>query len=514
MKYAHFLHIYQPYDQHPGILDKIVNESYRPLFRGLLKIPGARITLNVNGVLLELLFKHGYRDVIDSMKDLLESGKIELTGSAKYHAFLPLIPAEEVERQIALNHETLKRYFADLFEPRGFFPPEMGYSPKVAHAVEKLGYKWILIDEVALGGTKDHLRKTLYQIKGTNLKVFFREKRTSNLVMGALVRSAQSFLQTQKSRQGENAYVITAMDGETFGHHRPGFDQALFDILGSDKIENVLISDLLGDFKEVKEVMPIDSSWVPSAKEVAQGNPFTLWFDKSNKIHNYEWELATLAIETVNNSRFSDKNYPQLREETQNWESLSGEEKRVEKQKRAWVQARDALDKALNSDPWWWACAKPWWSVEMVEKGMNALYKVVLSVPVASAEAKNRAEDLYKNIIFTAHEWQRAGVVDKMAENDSQERRIPLSKRFGAGNYYKALLQALNEEEKKASANREYEKAIKWRDGQYKLERDLDIYDAVHVMDLFRVEGNFSRFQEILKEYQEKYRKISRGQPE
>ena len=45
MKFAHFIHMYQPWWQHPGILDKITNESYRPLLRGFIKNPETKSLL-------------------------------------------------------------------------------------------------------------------------------------------------------------------------------------------------------------------------------------------------------------------------------------------------------------------------------------------------------------------------------------------------------------------------------------------------------------------------------------
>ena len=113
--------MYQPWWQHPGILEKIANESYRPLIRGLLKEPKTKITININSVLTEMLFEHGYRDVIDNLKLLVEMGRVELTGSAKFHAFLPLLPDHEILRQIQLNEETNRRYFGEFYNPKGFF---------------------------------------------------------------------------------------------------------------------------------------------------------------------------------------------------------------------------------------------------------------------------------------------------------------------------------------------------------------------------------------------------------
>ncbi len=515
MKFGHFLHMYQPWWQHPGILEKITNESYRPLIRGFLKIDKTKITLNINSVLTEMLFEQGYRDVIDNLKLLVEMGRVELTGSAKFHAFLPLLPEEEVIRQIRLNDETNKKYFGDAYEPKGFFSPEMGYSPKVAQAVEDLGFKWILADEVAVSDPSkvSHFDKT-YIVKGSNLEVFFREKNPTNIIMAALVRSAQSFKDVMRERLAQQAYVVTAMDAETFGHHRPGHEQVLFEILADDEIENVFISDLPKYLPDKEEVMPKDSTWASSWQDVQEGNPFNYWFNRKNKIHTDEWEMVDIALRAVNDSKYNDKHYPAMKEQFENWSNLTDEQKKEEENKRRWVKARDLLDKALNSDPFWWACAIPWWSVEEIEKGMNALYKVVLEVPDSSEKDRTLMDDLYKRILVTAHEWQRTGYIEKIRGDEAKTRSIPLSKRFAAEHYYDALLEALGEEEKKAASNREYEKAIKWRDSQYKLERDLDIYDAVHVLDVFRVEGDFKRFEEILAKHKELYKKISIGQPE
>lgn len=518
MKWAHFLHIYQPADQHPGILEKIVNESYRPLLKGFLRTPETKVTLNINGTLVEKLFEHGYRDVLEDIKVLVDMGRLELTGSAKYHAFLPLLPEKEVERQIRLNEETMKKYLGDAFVKKGFFSPEMGYSPKVAAVVEKLGYEWMFIDEVSVcepGETLEdkHVNK-IYKIKGTNLKAYFREKQPSNVIMGALTRSAESLEKVMKDRLKTDTYVVTAMDGETFGHHRPGFVDSLMDIFGSKAFDNVFVSNLPEYFSETEEVIPKNSSWASSSVDVQEGNPYNLWMYKGNKIHEYQWELVDLAIRVVNDSNYSDEKYPHMLEEEMDWDDMSEDQKRGEERKRGWVHARGLLDQSLNSDPMWWASARPWWSVEMIEKGMNALYKVVSAVPDATDEQIDRAEELYKNILFTAHEWQRGGIVDQMAEEDLAERKIPLSKRFAAEGTYEAMLKALKDEEMAAAGRREYESAIKWRDSQYKLERDLDIYDAVHVIDLFRAEGNFAKFEEYLKDYRKRYREVSKGQPE
>lgn len=410
-------------------------------------------------------------------------------------------------------HNTL----GNVISPKGFSPPEMGMSPKVIEAVSASGYNWVLADETSVcQGETFAYNSSIYKVKGYDLDIFFREKLPSNILMGALTRTAKSYKEALGKRFDANpdSYIITAMDGETFGHHRPGLEECLFDILASDDFENIFISDIRNYYKKTDYVIPKDSSWASSVKDVKNGNPFVLWFDRENIIHKWEWELTEIAMESVNDSKYSDECYPVLKSEQKDEKDLSDSDKEEDSKKKMWLKSRDLLDKSLNSDPMWWSSAKPWWSIEAIEKGIYSLLGVSRSVPNVKSDLIDKSEELYKKIIFTAHEWQRNGKVDIVAANDSEERKIPLSKKFGATTYYKALLDALYIEEIDANKNREYEKAIKWRDAQYKLERDLDIYSAVSIIDMFRESGNFDRFNDILKEYQKTCRLVSKGQPE
>src|SRR5580765_5156251 len=99
MVWANFLHFYQPPTQKPFWVKKITAEAYRPIVRGLLEHPDAKVTININGVLDELLEANGETDVIEGLRTLLERGQIELTASAKYHPLLPMLSDEEIVRQ-------------------------------------------------------------------------------------------------------------------------------------------------------------------------------------------------------------------------------------------------------------------------------------------------------------------------------------------------------------------------------------------------------------------------------
>ena len=105
------MHFYQPPTQKRYWVDRITNESYRRLVQGLLLEPRAKITLNINSILCELWETYGHVDVLQGIRDLVERGQIELTGSAKFHPLLPKLPKEQVVRQIKLNEISLNKYF-------------------------------------------------------------------------------------------------------------------------------------------------------------------------------------------------------------------------------------------------------------------------------------------------------------------------------------------------------------------------------------------------------------------
>ena len=233
MRWANFLHFYQPYDQHKEILDAVVAQSYRPVLEGIRSRPNARLTININSGLLELFDKFGHRDLIDTVRSLGESGQVEFTGSAKYHTFLPFLDESEIERQIKINDETSRFFLGDSWRPRGFFPPEMGFDKKIIPVVEDFGFSWLILDEIACGGKPGNVDfKSLYKIKDSKMGVFFRERRLSNLIMSAVVRSAETLKEAMKEDLVTDRYVITAMDGETLGHHRPGLEKMA--LLGSE----------------------------------------------------------------------------------------------------------------------------------------------------------------------------------------------------------------------------------------------------------------------------------------
>ncbi len=493
MYWANFLHIYQPAEQQPDILEAIITQSYRPILEYIKNNKRVKLTFNVNGALLELFDKYKYYKLIDILKAAGKEGRIEFTSSTKYHAFLPFLEEDEIVRQIKINDETNRFFLGDAYQPKGFFPPEMAYKEELAKIISDLGFKWIILDEIAYSGEPGKVDYSkICKIKNTDLLVFFRERRLSNLIMSAVVRSQKTLVEAMKEDLKSSRYLITAMDGETFGHHRPGLEKMLFDIFEAPEFELIQISDIPKYYKEVVEITPVKSTWASSKEDIEKNIQFLSWSDPENIIHKWQWELVNLVLKEV---------------------------KAMDKKHSRYDLVRKKMDLALASDHFWWASAKPWWSLEMIEDGAYRLLSTIRAISDISKEKLEKARDYYEKIVSTAFNWQRTGRIRAMMQEQKSILRIPFKDRtIGRGGaekgVYYAFIDMMKKLEKKATKQGEYEKAILWRDAIYKLKNKLDIYDTINAIDLLRVEIPHEEVEKTIEKYKAKYREIRGGQPE
>jgi hypothetical protein len=406
---------------------------------------------------------------------------------------LPFLSPDEMKRQIMVNTETMTFYLGDNFKPKGFFPPEMAYKRDIVPIIESLGFEWIILDEIACTGVPGEVDyNKIYKIKDSKLDVFFRERRLSNLIMSAIVRSPETLENAMKDDMKSGRYLVTAMDGETFGHHRPGLEKMLFDIFDDKNFDFITISEISNFYKERVEIEPIVSTWASSKEDIDRGVQFLSWSDPENTIHAWQWELVDLVLKQVYAMDVKSPMYGQVRAQ---------------------------MDRALASDHFWWASAKPWWSVEMIEDGAYRLLDTLRMIPNIEKSILDQASGLYEHIISTAFNWQRTGRIREMMQEQKTILRIPFADRtLGRGDgeegVYHAFIDMMKQLEKSAAEKGEYEKAILWRDSMYKLENKLDIYDTVNAIDLLRIEIPHQEVEQAIEKYKEKYRAMRGGQPE
>ncbi len=485
MYWINFLHIYQPITQSDKILERVVNESYLPLFEGFLGLKNIKVNLNISGALTELLVNKGYRKVLEIIRKLAETGRLEFTETAKNHAFLPLLDKKYIKRQIRKNNQTNSEYFGESYNPICFFPPEMAYSVKMEETVKEMGYKMIILDEISYHKEKKPKTNRIYQ-SSKGLKIAFRERRVSNSIMSGIVRSKEDFREVLGDEIEKEKYLCTAMDGETFGHHRPGLEKSLFEILSSEQPKQIFLSELPKYFKKTEKVILNEATWASSVEEIQEGTQFYSWKNPENKVQNVQWDFVNYLLKLAKKRELSN-------------------------------ETEEKIDRALASDQFFWGSGEPWWSIEMIEKGAWSILQALKSLPDLTKKELKKGENYYKEILSVAFWWQRSGKIEEKAKKYKEAVRIPFKERTlqeDKPEVYYAFVDLMREKMEEAVEEKNFEKAILWRDAIWKLETKNDIYDAIHAVDLLRSEVPNDRITELMDKYKEKYKKIKPGQPE
>jgi predicted glycosyl hydrolase (DUF1957 family) len=364
--FAFLFHIYQPPVQIPSVIKQIVNESYNPIIEALKENPEAKITLNINGTLTEQLHDFGYDNLIESITTLASKGQIEFTSSGKFHPLLPLIPEPEIKRQIKLNNETNRHFFGKVYNPRGFFPPEMAVSEEVFKIVKKTGFDWIIMSGIA--NTLPEFPTNYISVHPNGLRLIFRDDYISIDCAFDKINNVEAFIKRLYYKHtSEDYYVILAMDGETFGHHVKhsinNFLIPLFQILPHrNDIKMSTISDIVDKYSKGYTQIPRDSSWSTMPYDIATDVPFPLWFDPQNEIHIEQHRFFMYALTMIHlSAKYQD--------------GMDDEKKRI------FDNARNLLDRGIHSCQQWWASQRPWYSPDMILRGLN-------EVLLASVNAK------------------------------------------------------------------------------------------------------------------------------
>ena len=390
--WAPLLHMYQPTFQDSRVLRQIDKECYKPLLRMLDEHDNVKISFNINAVLIEMLNEFDLCDTIEILQNLESSNKIEITGTAKFHPILPLIPQKESEHQIKINEEIIKNNFKH-WERGGFFPPEMSISSQVAKYIRELGYKWVIMSGIAC--PVDWLTDQIYT-SPNGLMLFFRDDILSNkiafnnITAKGFVEEIKGKLKENKEQKQKNKFIITAMDSETFGHHIKKFERTFLskalELINEQKeIKMEFISDLSKFFPINKEkIIPKDSSWSTTYDDIKANIPYPLWDHPDNRVHTLYWKIVRSLNNLMNLIDNLDLN--------QNWDA-----------ERHYNTSRWFYDRGICSDTTWWGNPdRGTWSPNLIYKGIELLMRSALNAQLALVHANQSdiGEGYFDSISF------------------------------------------------------------------------------------------------------------------
>lgn len=382
--WINFLHFYQPSTSSPETIHEVVKSCYQSWVDFLKQHKNAKVTINLTGCLTEQLYNLGYKQLLKDLSQLAVWKQIELVESAAFHPILPLLPKKEIVKQIQTNHDINKKRLGKVYQPKGFFLPEMAYSPAVGKIIAKLGYKYILLDRIAFNGkfvTPSFSSDIKYKIKNTNLNVIFRDRKISQTFVPETI---VNLLDEQKKIPH---YLITATDGELYGHRYWNWWPAYTEALKHSNTKT--LTEYLSSLKKEETVEPVACSWESTPDELKNKIYYALWHNPNNKIHQHLWQLADFALK-LNWAKQKDSNY---------------------------YAARLHLEKGLASCTFWWASSQDFkkllatkaWNPSVVEAGAQELLNSVRALTTVTLQDKLKAEKIFsqvRDLIWQKH-WQQ-----------------------------------------------------------------------------------------------------------
>ena len=181
-------------------------------------------------------------------------------------------------------------------------------------------------------------------------------------------------------------FIITALDGETFGHHIANYErdflESTYQIIEETKdntIQTVFISDLIDLFPQSGLTNPKPSSWSTTGKDLEYGVYFPLWDHPSNPVHKVLGKMTKNLDRLITlcdlkyKKNLIDENY--------------------------YNTARYFYDRALYSCSSWWASMRPSWSPILIFKGADLMMLAALNAQLALTYANiDEGEMIYDQI--------------------------------------------------------------------------------------------------------------------
>ncbi|PCI20003.1 alpha-amylase [Candidatus Wolfebacteria bacterium] len=211
------------------ILEKVARKSYLPTNAILLELlnthPEFKFAFSFSGLLLEQLEEH-LPEVLDTFKELVATGRVEILAETYHHSLAFFYSREEFVQQVIMHEKIIKRIFG--VEPKVLRNTELAYNNELAHWAEKNGYIGILAEgwDPILEWRSPNF---VYRPKGCNeIKVLLKNYRLSDDIAFRFSEQswagwpldASTFANWVHASHGNGHTVNLFMDYETFGEHQ------------------------------------------------------------------------------------------------------------------------------------------------------------------------------------------------------------------------------------------------------------------------------------------------------
>ena len=213
-----------------SIIKKVSQKCYLPTNRIIHdmidKTNGKfKVAYSMSGVVLEQLEKFAPK-VIDSFKELVDTGSVEILDETHHHTMSYLYSKDEFREQVKIHNSKIRQLFG--YKPKVFRNTELVYNNEIAKDVESMGYKGILAEgaDHILGWRSSNF---IYKPKGlSKIKLLLKNYRLSDDIAfrfsdeswTEFPLTAPKFAQWVNAVNGNGDVINLFMDYETFGEHQ------------------------------------------------------------------------------------------------------------------------------------------------------------------------------------------------------------------------------------------------------------------------------------------------------
>lgn len=339
-----YLHVHQPYRIRPysvfdtasdhdyfggraaigktnneAMFQKVADKSYRPMNALLQKLldthPDFKVSLSITGTFLEQA-EQWAPDVLESFKNLVRTGRVELLAETYYHTLAFYYSRDEFERQVEAHRAKIKEVFG--VETKVFRNTELAYNDELAQWADNAGYKGILAEgwDPILDWRSPNF---VYQPAGTkNIKLLLKNYRLSddlafrfnNQEWREWPLTVDKYSQWVETSISDQPLVNLFMDYETFGEHQ-WRDTGIFEFF--EQFVGRWLSDENNTFYTVSEAidaneaagtlsMPNTVTWADSERDL------TAWLGNSmqHEAMRYVYSLEQDVLRTQDESLIAD----------------------------------------------------------------------------------------------------------------------------------------------------------------------------------------------------------------
>ncbi|EIM74886.1 glycoside hydrolase [Nitritalea halalkaliphila LW7] len=297
-----------------SIMRKVAQKCYLPMNKLLLELIREhegrfKVAFSISGVCLDQ-FEAYAPDVLDSFRELVATGHVELLAETDGHALSALKSKVEFSRMVERHSAKIAKHFHG-YTPKTFRNTELIYSDKIGEMVYDMGYSTILTEGAKhiLGWKSPNFVYTA--ASQPKLKVLLKNFqlsddiafRFSNKTWPDYPLTVDKFVNWIREIPAEQETLNLFMDYETFGEHQWA-DSGIFEFMRA--LPAAIMRDTSFTFSTPAEVaehgkpiapiqVPVPISWADEERDLTAWLGNDLQNEAFTKLYELEEDVKLLA---------------------------------------------------------------------------------------------------------------------------------------------------------------------------------------------------------------------------